>query len=84
MFASEKGNSDVVDLLLPKIDIDNVNLQNKDGWTALMLASYHGHINIINLLINYGADVNLKDNDLRTAYDLAKTNEIKFLLTERR
>ena len=32
------------------------------GNTALILASYYGHINIIKYLIENGADVNIKNN----------------------
>ena len=29
------------------------------GWTALMLASYRGHVEIVELLLEFGSDVNL-------------------------
>ena len=38
-----------------------VNTQNKNGRTALHWATVNGHKDIVELLINEGADVNLKD-----------------------
>jgi serine/threonine-protein phosphatase 6 regulatory ankyrin repeat subunit B len=53
--AVENNNIDIVKLLLEKKDIHkiNINLQNKDGWTALIFASYHGNIDIVKLLCNF-------------------------------
>ena len=34
-------------------------LYTKDGMTAAMIADQHGHLEIVNLLIEAGADVNL-------------------------
>ena len=59
----------------------DINAKNKDGETALMLASSEGHLEIVKLLLlRKGADVNIKNNDGKTALDLAKTKEIKDLL----
>ena len=33
----------------------------QDGWSALMAASFYGHIDVVNVLINAHVDVNLKD-----------------------
>lgn len=38
------------------------NLTNEKGDTLLMLAAYHGHANLVKLLVNHGADPN-KIND---------------------
>jgi len=34
----------------------------QDGSTSLMRACYRGHLEIVNVLIDIGADVNDKDN----------------------
>ena len=40
----------------------NVNAVTPSGRTALMLASYRGHSNIVYFLLRNGADVDIKDN----------------------
>ncbi len=57
--ASLSGNIDVVKELLEKGL--PVNIQDKDGKTALMNAAVRGHREIIGILLENGADVNLKD-----------------------
>ena len=49
----------------------DINAKNKDGETALMLASSEGHLEIVKLLIEKGADVNVKNEDGKTALTLA-------------
>jgi ankyrin repeat protein len=61
-------------------------LQDDDGWTALMHASYKMYYEIVELLLAKGANQNLKSNDKYTAgytaYDLTSNNSIRFLLTK--
>lgn len=42
-------------LFRPEVDLDG---KNKGGWTPLMYASYIGHDNIANLLLEAGVNVN--------------------------
>lgn len=37
--------------------IDDLNLRNKHGWNALIIASYHGHVDIMNVLIKRGSSL---------------------------
>ena len=50
-----------VELLLDRCP--NINLRNNKGQTALHLASQHGRINIMRLLLVNGADVDAPDSD---------------------
>ena len=52
----------------------NVNVQCKDGTTALMIAINHDAHKIADALIRAGADLKLQDNKGRTAYDYASHN----------
>jgi ankyrin repeat protein len=45
-----------------------------------MNASQRGHTKIVKLLLNKNSDVNLQNNNEKTAYNLAKSDEIKELL----
>ena len=40
-----------------------INAKDKNGNTALMLASSYGHLEIVKLLVESGADINAKNND---------------------
>jgi ankyrin repeat protein len=49
-----------------------MNLKAKNGWTALMAAAYTNNVEIVNLMIENGADVNARDDMARTALAVAK------------
>ncbi len=53
----------------------NVNMADKDGYTALIWASYQGHSGIVQeLLQKPGIEVSKKDNEGKTALDWASGN----------
>ncbi len=63
----------------------NVNAKCDEGVTALMWASYGGHLNTAKLLIENGADVNAKNKAGYNALMLARAmgyTEISRLLKE--
>jgi uncharacterized protein len=47
------------------------NAQSSDGETALMRAARFGNLKAIHKLIEYGANIAIKDDDLRSAIDYA-------------
>ena len=51
--------------------------ENEDGKTALMYAASQGNIEIVKLLINAGANINVKDNYGNTVFDYASNEVIK-------
>ena len=63
--ASRYGHHQVVELLLSK-DPD-INIENNNGWTALMYASRYGHHQVVELLLSKDPDINIQDNDGWTA-----------------
>ena len=63
-------------LIAGKADLD---LQNKDGNTALSIAAFLGYGDIVKPLLEAGADRNIKNKDGATALDIVQTpwNDIK-------
>ena len=45
MIASQYGHTQVVEQLFK--EHADVNIQNKNGWTALMIASQNGHSQVV-------------------------------------
>ncbi len=70
--AAEYGNINKIKELLT-LGID-VNIQNEDGYTALIWASYKGYIKIVRALIKAGANVNIQDENGKTALTYASNN----------
>ena len=67
MMASSEGNADI-NLQLLKHDKVDVNLQDKDGSTSLMMASFKCYSDIVFKLLKHNkVDVNLQDNHGTTA-----------------
>lgn len=63
------------DVELAKLSIEkgaDINLQDKNGYTPLMIASNFGHIDIVTLLIKNGADVKIQAINGETALSLAE------------
>ena len=63
----------------------NLNAQDEEGNTVLLLAARGGHLEIAQTLIDAGADVNHRDNDGRTALKIATSRghtEIEEVLIE--
>ncbi|XP_053154097.1 photoreceptor ankyrin repeat protein [Hemicordylus capensis] len=71
LVACYKGFVDIVTLLskCPYIDI---NHQDNDGNTALMIAAQAGHITILNYLLNYYPAIEIEKRDMRGLTALMK------------
>jgi len=57
--AAQRGHKDVVQLLLSHSA--EVDLTDKNGWTALQWAASRGHKDVVDVLLRHSADVNAKD-----------------------
>ncbi len=49
-----------------------MNAKDEDGLTALIYAVSMGHVEVVQQLLQAGADVNAKEKEGRTALTLAK------------
>jgi hypothetical protein len=50
----------------------NINIQDDDGFTPLIIAIVNKDIDLVELLIEKGADVSIKDNDGKDVFDYLK------------
>lgn len=60
-------NGDLKGVIAALEQDENVDAKDNKGYTALMWASYHGHTEIVTILLAHGANVNEKDNEGFTA-----------------
>lgn len=68
--AAAHGHVPIVQRLLAEgADVNNASVGN--GRTPLMLAALEGCVDVISLLLEKGARLDMKDKEGRTAYDLA-------------
>lgn len=79
--AAERGHVDIVKELLARTDVD-VNHVNDLGWTALLEAIVlsdggERHQQIVQLLVDYGADMRIADKDGVTPLDHARVRGFK-------
>ncbi len=83
--AARNRDPEIMDLLIAhQADVNKKNPQ--DGSTVLMVAASEGYIDVVELLIDAGADVTARDNNGQTALDLAMQgdhSEVAELLKER-
>lgn len=49
----------------------NVNVTDQFGWSALMMASFEGHLDVVKALIELGAKMDIKSKQKDTALSLA-------------
>lgn len=71
------GNKDIFKLLLNNLSDDEkhiLNIKNSKGWTPLHLAVLSNDIEIVQLLIEHGTDVNIMDKTSKTPLELAFDN----------
>ena len=66
-------NKKTIERILNTGASDTINIQSKRfKHTALMISCRRGQKDIVELLLKYGADLSLKDTELRTAFDYAE------------
>jgi len=71
ILASALGKTDVMEELLS--GRANIDAQNKNGVTPLMIASFQGHVAAVRLLISRRANINARAKSGVTALTMATT-----------
>lgn len=76
--ANFNASSEVLHMLIEYgAEIDS---QNDDGRTALMEAAFAENFESVKAILEAGADINLRDKENKTAFNLTDSDEIKELL----
>ncbi|XP_031559692.1 osteoclast-stimulating factor 1-like [Actinia tenebrosa] len=78
-WAAQGGHTECAKMLLSQPRVQ-VNVQNKLGDTPLHSASWKGHADIVELLLEKGAKTDIKNNDKKLPYDLARDADVGKLL----
>lgn len=73
------GKKDLLSFLL--INGGDVNKVYKNGWTALMMAAQRNDLEMVKLLLEKKADINMKNDEGRKASFYASSKEMKKLLS---
>lgn len=92
-FVDYKNNTDLQKIfsgkieegeVLPSIEIENINYQDQDGNSALLVACANGNGYLVGPYLKMGANINLKNNNGETALMHALSTEsqnlVKFLI----
>ncbi|TGO44001.1 hypothetical protein BCON_0661g00010 [Botryotinia convoluta] len=61
----------------------NASMRTWYRWTALHWAAANGHLNVVELLLYYNADVNAVSDTGKRPLDMAKMEDIRAALVER-
>ena len=76
--ASINCSHEIANILIRyKADIDAVDKENK---SALLIATINGNLPLVRLLIEHGANINIKNNYGKSLYDLALSMDRKVYL----
>ena len=72
---SIRGRSDICRYLLDTCGAQSVNAQDINGDTALHRAAEAGHLEVVRVLLEFGADLSIKNNKGETPLDMARENK---------
>lgn len=73
--ACRNNDYDVLKDIFENCELD-IELRNENGWNALIIAVYNNSIECVNLLIDYGANINASNYNGTTVLMYAKSSAI--------
>lgn len=74
-------NNDVLTIERMHLNRSNVNVTDEFGWSALMMAAYEGHLDVVKVLNRCGANEHLKNAKGDTAQTLAERVKHQTIVT---
>ncbi|GMI82945.1 hypothetical protein like AT5G14230 [Hibiscus trionum] len=74
MFVTETGDVEALEALIGSGDVD-LDYQNENGFSGIMIAALKGHVEAFRLLAYAGADVKLLNKSGETAITLSELNQ---------
>jgi len=74
--AAKNNRIHLINNILQNIDID-LNFQNIDGMTALMVAAQKGNTKIVETILQHRVDTEIRNYKDETAYDIALSSQQK-------
>ncbi|CAF1531996.1 unnamed protein product, partial [Didymodactylos carnosus] len=80
-WACRNGDVKKVKELLSNRTLNDINVEESNGSTALHAASYKGHFEIVQLLLNAGASRSIKNKHKFFPYEEGRTPEIRELFS---
>ena len=72
--AASQGFKDACEILLFQGEGTDINAKTSMNRTPLHLASLHGHLSVVKVLIREGSDINAVDIEKNTALHYASIN----------
>ena len=74
-----EGNIDAVKEILPNLNLEDIDQIEPDGGTALHAAAQYGHMDIVKLLLDRGANIEIMNKSKKKAEEEASNDKIKEL-----
>ena len=74
-FDDEDSHCEIASELLKRIIGIDINQPNAKNKTALMIAAERGHLDLVQLFIELGANKNIRNTNGKTAAQLANEND---------
>ncbi|KAK6280404.1 hypothetical protein POUND7_020671 [Theobroma cacao] len=74
MFVAQAGDADALKALIERREVD-LDYQDDNGFSAVMVAALKGHVEAFRLLVYAGADVKLCNKSGETAITLSELNQ---------
>jgi ankyrin repeat protein len=73
--ACENGDIDKINKIVSQIT--DINKSNSKGWNAIILAAYNHNLEIVKILLKYGANINSINQNGTTVFMYAKTKVLE-------